>query len=125
MTDSLEFALVIYVYDEDNDINLVDIDSVWTNDSDAIRRLKAIEEFENAVIENDSSKIHDYRYVLRGYSERFPIPDECTIYRENLDGSIHDDHFCIFCKRVMFNNKELLKPFDKEEYQRLLDKVKK
>lgn len=32
-----KFAFVIYVYDEDDDINNVWIDSIWTNESEAIQ----------------------------------------------------------------------------------------
>jgi hypothetical protein len=41
-----EFAFVIYVYDEDNDTNLVEIDSVWTNETEALQRLKKLEQFQ-------------------------------------------------------------------------------
>ena len=39
-----KFAFAIYVYDEDDDINNVWIDSIWTNESEAIQRLKVLEE---------------------------------------------------------------------------------
>ena len=117
-----KFAFVIYVYDEDDDINNVWIDSIWTNESEAIQRLKILEESDNAILDTLEEK-YPYRYKLLGYSKKFPWADGCTIRRENPDGTIHDYKYGIFCKRVFFNDKELLKPFNIVEYKKLVKEV--
>lgn len=117
-----KFAFVIYVYDEDDDINNVWIDSIWTNESEAIQRLKILEESDNAILDTLEEK-YPYRYKLLGCSKKFPWADGCTIRRENPDGTVHDYKYGIFCKRVFFNDKELLKPFNVVEYKKLVKEI--
>lgn len=106
------FAFVIYVYDEDNDTNLVEIDSVWTNETEALQRMMKLEKMENAILERSDCVKYSYRYKLRGYSEKFPFADGTNIMRENPDGTVHDWKYGIVCKRVPLNVKTLLKPFN-------------
>ena len=118
-----KFAFVIYVYDEDDDISNVWIDSIWTNESEAIQRLKVLEESDNAIIDTLKEK-YPYRYKLRGCSKRFPWADGCTIRRENPDGTVYDYKYYIACERTEFNNRDFLKPFNPDEYKALDKKVK-
>ena len=119
-----EFAFVIYVYDEDNDTNLVEIDSVWTNETEALQRMMNLEKMENAILERSDCVKYSYRYKLRGYSDKFPFADGTNIMRENPDGTVHDWKYGIVCKRVPLNVKTLLKPFNIDEYKTLVNKVK-
>lgn len=118
-----EFAFVIYVYDQDDDIKNVWVDSIWTNESEALQRLKVLEASENAIMELSDEK-YPYTYKLRGCTKNFPWPDGCTIHRENPDGTVHDWKYGIYCDRVALNDKELLKPFNVDEYKELVNKVK-
>ena len=85
-----KFAYIIYVYDEEDYIKNIWIDSVWINEVDALNRMKILEQMENAILDMDTSKKYPYRYKLHGYSEKFPYPEGLSIYREKPDGTVHD-----------------------------------
>ena len=120
-----EFAYVIYVYDEEDDLkNSCWLDSVWTNETDALNRMKILERMENILLDMDTSKKYPYRYKLHGYSKKFPYPEGLSIHREKSDGTIYDNKYFIVYDRTQFNSKELLKPFNPHEYEALVNKIK-
>ena len=61
------FAFVIYIYDEDNDTNLVEIDSVWTNETEALQRMMNLEKMENAILERMDSMFNRPLSFLRNF----------------------------------------------------------
>ena len=119
-----EFAYVIYVHNEEDDIKNIWIDSVWTNETDALNRMKILEQMENVILDMDTSKKYPYKYKLYGYSEKFPYPEGLCIYREKPDGTVHDYKYSIHCERGFFNKKDFLKPFNPDEYKALVKKAK-
>lgn len=119
-----KFAYVIYVYDEDDDIKFVWVDSIWTNKNKALQRMKILEASENAIIEL-SDKKYPYVYKLRGLTRNFQWPDGCVIRRENKDGAVYDDKYLIVCERAALNDKDFLKPFSTDKFKELVSKVKR
>ena len=119
-SSTLNFAYVICEYDEADGIY---IDSVWTNENDAMTRMWKLEQINNEITQTNA--LSKYSYKLHGYSKKFPYPDGCYICKEFPDGTIADRSFGIFCRRAFLNNEDFLKPFNLDEFKRFLKRIER
>lgn len=110
-----EFAFVIFDIDLGHDTENVHIDSIWTNNDDAVKRMKILEKAENAFLKKSPRASKYGKARLSGYSERFPFAEELVIRRETEDGTGWEPTFGIFCKKAFFNKEELLQDFKRED----------
>lgn len=104
-----EFAYVIFDMDLSHDTEVIHIDSIWTNNDDAIKRMRILEKAENEFLKKSPIVPKFRKARLSGYSEKFPYAEGLVIRRESENGLDWDPSFGIFCKRAFFNNKELIK----------------
>lgn len=108
-----EFAFVIYEIDMDDDSEIVHFDSVWTNEEDAVQRMKTLERYWDPFFKAHGK--NGKRYVrLHGLTGKFPFPDGCSIMNEDEFGRERNSSWGIFCKRIFLNKKNLLSPPEKQ-----------
>ena len=93
----------IFYWDLNGDPNMVEIDSFWTKDIDAIRRMKYLFELERKTVEEGfhvEISINDDDRIRR-------FPEEYSVRWLKNDGTI-DPTRGIFCRKVPVNDVELL-----------------